>query len=139
MADEQRSLFPTGLTRGLFDRLSRAVDEAAEQSPADLLRGTDEHLDRVRQVSERNRLVNYRLAQAIVESLRAILGDWEQVPRSARPWLLGAAHYFIGDDDEESDFTSPIGFEDDAEVLNACLVFAGRDDLCLNTEDYDDV
>ena len=32
-----------------------------------------------------------------------------------------------------------IAVDDDAEVLNACLRFAGYDDLCVNPEAYDDV
>ena len=40
-------------------------------------------------------------------------------------------------EDDESDHLSPIGFEDDAEVLNACLRFANLPELCLKTEDYD--
>ena len=39
---------------------------------------------------------------------------------------------------QDSGELSPIGFEDDNEVLNACLRLAGRDDLCLKPEDYDD-
>jgi hypothetical protein len=47
--------------------------------------------------------------------------------------------YYANADDAEADLTSPIGFEDDVEVLNACLRFARLDELCLNPEDYDDV
>lgn len=45
--------------------------------------------------------------------------------------------YFATRNDNEPDFQSPLGFEDDAEILNACLKFIDRDDLCLNVEDYD--
>lgn len=43
------------------------------------------------------------------------------------------------ENDDEPDFTSPIGFEDDTEVLNACLRLAQLGALCLHPEDYDDV
>jgi hypothetical protein len=47
--------------------------------------------------------------------------------------------YFASCDDDEPDLSSPIGFEDDTEILNACLRFASLDDLCLKVEDYDSV
>lgn len=136
---DQRSNFPRGLTRRLFDRLAESAESASGSSPAHLLQAADNHLERVREANQRNPFINYRLAEALWEVMRTVVYDWNQIADIARPWLLGAMHYFAGDNDEEPDFTSPIGFEDDAEVLNACLRFAGREDLCLNTEDYDDV
>ena len=135
----QRSLFPSGLTRRLFDRLAESVESVSGSTPAQLLQAADTHLERVQAAQQRNPLVNYRLAEALYNTMRTVIDDWSQIANVAHPWLLGAMHYFAGDNDEEPDFTSPIGFEDDAEVLNACLRFAGREDLCLNTEDYDDV
>lgn len=57
--------------------------------------------------------------------------------RPGRAWLAGAILYFAQSNDGEPDLTSPIGFEDDTEVLNACLRFAHLEALCLNPEDYD--
>ena len=54
-------------------------------------------------------------------------------------WLRGAVGYFVSSNDEEPDFDSPIGIEDDVEILNACLQFAELDSLCLRVEDFDDV
>ena len=139
MRDEEHSLIPTGLMRRLLGSLSEAADQVSDQSPDDLLEKAEVYLEQVRLAHQRNPLVNVRLAEAIFQAIRAVIGDWPQVPPEARSWFLGAIQYFAGADDEEPDFASPIGFEDDAEVLNACLRLAGRDDLCLNTEDYDDV
>lgn len=43
--------------------------------------------------------------------------------------LRGAIRYFCQHDDVSGDLTSPTGFEDDAEVLNAVTTFLGRPDL----------
>ncbi len=83
-------------------------------------------------------MINLRLATAIVEVIERVVGDWNSLPADARSWLAGAMHYFCKCNDDEPDFSSPIGFEDDTEVLNACLRFAKLNDLCLNVEDYDD-
>jgi uncharacterized membrane protein YkvA (DUF1232 family) len=124
--EERDSEIPSGLTRRLVNRLGECVDLASERDPASLLEEAENYLERVNQAHRRNRLVNYRLAEAIFEAARTVVQEWEQVPAAARPWMLGAIRYFAGPDDDEPDFHSPIGFEDDAEVLNTCLRLALR-------------
>jgi uncharacterized membrane protein YkvA (DUF1232 family) len=84
-------------------------------------------------------MINVRLAEAICHVIRRVVADWDNLPLSSHSWLRAAIYYFAHCSDDQPDFTSPIGFEDDAEVLNACLRLAGREDFCLNPEDYDDV
>ena len=83
-------------------------------------------------------MINARLAAAICDVIRSVVADWDNLPIAGQPWLRAAMYYFAHSDDDQPDFTSPIGFEDDAEVLNACLRFAEREELCLKPEDYDD-
>jgi uncharacterized membrane protein YkvA (DUF1232 family) len=96
-------------------------------------------LERVREEYARNRMINIRLATAICDTLTQIAARWDTFSAPARSLLAGAAVYFASCNDDEPDFSSPIGFEDDAEILNACLRFASLDDLCLRVEDYDSV
>lgn len=63
---------------------------------------------------------------------------WSYCSINARAWLSAAMLYFVSANDAEPDFSSPIGFEDDAEVLNACLKLAHLDELLVRPEDYDD-
>jgi len=135
---EQSTLFPTGLTRRLFRRLSDLTHTADGPSPAELLQQAEKHLEAVRAAHISNSIINVRLAEAICGVISTVVADWESLPMPAQSWLRAAIYYFANCDDDQPDFTSPIGFEDDAEVLNACLCFAGRKDLCLRTEDYDD-
>jgi uncharacterized membrane protein YkvA (DUF1232 family) len=137
MAD-QLGLFPQGLGRSQLARLTDLSDRAAKMTRAELLQCTQQHLARTRTAFERNRMVNVRLAEAIGQTIEKVTDRWDALPTNARNWFVGAIVYFSSCDDEEPDFDSPIGFEDDAEVLNACLRFAKMDDLCLNVEDYDD-
>jgi uncharacterized membrane protein YkvA (DUF1232 family) len=136
---EQRTLFPTGLTRRLSRRLAEYANTADGQSPADLLHQAEKHLEAVRAAHHRNAMINVRLAEAICGVIRTVVADWDSLPAPSQSWLGAAIYYFANRDNDQPDFSSPIGFEDDAEVLNACLRLAGRDDLCLRTEDYDDV
>ncbi len=136
---EQLTLQPVGLTSTQFKRLSEYAHESSLLPPAALLEKARAHLREAAAAYRRNRLVNLRLATAIGETIGDVIGEWDALPEVARPWLAAAILYFSSHQDEEPDFTSPIGFEDDLEVLNACLRFARREELCLRPEDYDDV
>lgn len=107
--------------------------------PKDFLQKAQEHLKNATAAADTNRLINIRLANAILEVIQNVIGQWDRLNDSHRYWLGGAILYFSSGNDDEPDFSSPIGFEDDTEVLNACLKFANLNHLCLKVENYDDV
>lgn len=135
---DQRNLFPTGLSRSQFDRLADCAESAAQLTPTELLTAARAHLAKAQAAYEHNRMINVRLAEAIVARFKTVVDDWKRLPANERNWLAGAMKYFSTADDAEPDFGSPIGFEDDTEVLNVCLRFANLAQLCLKPEDYDD-
>lgn len=135
----QRELFPAGLTQSQFKCLDRCAGESKLLPPGELRQRSEQHLKNAETAAESNRLINIRLAKAILEVIRKILDQWETLPEHYRYWLCGAMLYFSSGNDDEPDFSSPIGFEDDTEVLNACLRFAKLDHLCLKVENFDDV
>ena len=132
-------LFPEGLTQNEFDTLTKCLKEVANFQAEQLLDLAEDYLKRIRMLHSKNPHINVRLAEAIVLTFRDIFGDWENIPHQARSWCRGMVQYFCVADDNEHDFSSPIGFKDDAEVMNACLRLAGREDLCINPEDFVDV
>jgi len=134
----QGALFPTGLGPSQFSSLSRLTGDAKGTNSSSILEAVDRHLAKAKAAHAGNRLVNVALALAIAEAFKAAVSRWNDVPKHARLWLSAAAMYFAGSDDDEPDFSSPIGFEDDAEVMNACLRLAGLKELCVNPEDFDD-
>ena len=127
-----------GLSRDQLGRLSRLAEQAAVNSPNELIRLVRDHLEDTRAAYNTNRVVNLRLATAIFETIEKVISQWDSLTAEHRDWLTRAFLYFASSDDDEPDFQSPIGFEDDTEVLNACLRFAKLNDLCLSVEDYDD-
>ena len=114
------------------------ADAVTVASVAELLRQVEEHANEARRAHTRSRLINVRFADAIRDAFRTVVNDWDRIPVEAHYWFRGAMRYFTICNDDEPDFRSAIGFDDDSEVLNACLQMAGRDNLCLNPEDYDD-
>jgi uncharacterized membrane protein YkvA (DUF1232 family) len=136
---EQQQLFPSGLTRSQFDRLFAWTNNTSGKTLTEIVKEVNVHLEEIRVAYAQNHMINLRLATAICETIAKAAARWEVIPENNRSWLLGAFIYFVTRDDEEPNFGSPIGFEDDTEVLNACLRFAQMDDLCVDVEEYDDV
>lgn len=134
---DQPEFHPCILSASQFERLSECAKEAEALTAHDLLTAARQHLEGTRTAHSANRLINIRLAAAIVAVLEELVGNWNAMDANQIWWLRGAMHYFAISNDDEPDFQSPLGFEDDAEILNACLKFVGRNDLCLNAEDYD--
>lgn len=132
-------IWPEGLTQKSFNILVKCCKWAEIYSIDQLLEQAEVHLKHVHAAHKNNIYVNLKLAEQIVKNFKAIATKWDQIPKHCQPWLLGMMRYFCLTSDLESDFTSPIGFDDDVEIMNACLRFAGCKDLCIHPEDFDDV
>lgn len=135
---DQPGLMPAGISKKQFTALVEYASKAESMDADGLLQRVKRHLDESRSAHARNRIVNLRLAMAIAEVAEQLLSDWGSMTTEHRNWLGGAILYFADSRDNEHDFSSAIGFEDDAEVLNACLKHAGRASMCLVIEDFDD-
>ena len=137
--NDQREFFPTpkGLTKAQLNQLCGLADTVQECSLSELQRRTEEHVERARQAHAKNPFINARFAEAIGGRICESIKEWDGLTTDAQYWFRGAIEYFVHSCDGEPDFGSVIGFDDDAEVFNACLRLAGKHDWCLKPEDYD--
>lgn len=81
----------------------------------------DAHLVHVREAASDNEFVDIAEAERLHAQLRSALGAWDHLDGEQRRILSEAVTYLVQTDDEEDDFRSPIGFEDDTEVVAAAL------------------
>ena len=132
------NFFPEGLTKTEYDALSRFTTAVSDVALGDLVKEAEAHVQKARLAAEENCMVNVALAQGLYSVICQLAEDWKTIPPHVEPWCKGMIRYFTTCNDDEDDFSSPIGFDDDAEVFNACLRLAGREDLCVNPEDFDD-
>lgn len=135
---EQRGLMPSGISRSQFAALTKYSEVGQKYTTEQLQKGVHRHLEETRSAHARNRLVNLRLAEAMGSVFETLFDRWGDIPEGHRGWLAGAIVYFYDSNDDEPDFSSALGFEDDAEILNSCLKHAGMESLCIVIEDYDD-
>ena len=132
-------LTPEDLGESVLRQLADHANRTTQNHPEDLLAQVRDHLANIRAAAAAdNPFINIRLAEGIADRFHAVALRWDRIPGHAEPWMKAAMAYFVATADEVPDFESPIGFEDDCEVLNACLRFAERDDLCLDPADFDD-
>jgi len=79
------------------------------------------HLEHVRAAARDNEFVDAAEAIRLHMLLSEALESWDRLDDGQRRVLADAVRYLVRTDDEEDDLRSPIGFEDDAEVVEAAL------------------
>ena len=99
----------------------------------DVLRAeVQEHLRQARQAARQSELVDLELAEAIATSCLGLIDSLEVNHDDGRQSLIQlACRYFVLTDDQDHDFDSMLGFDDDAQVLNAVARRIDRCDLCV--------
>ncbi len=107
---------------------------APPSPPADLTRRVLTHLDAAESHAANSALVDAPLARRVATGLLTLLDHWTELPEPHQRLLQAACEYFVETTDDDHDFHSVIGFEDDAELLNHVASALGRDDLRVELE-----
>jgi len=128
--------FLKGIPQETMALFHQCVVDAEGMDPTDLLANARTHMQTIRAACGDNALLCVDLAEAIHERIETVMDQWQALPGSTRRFFAGMVLYFSTDLDDEPDLSSPIGFEDDAELLNACLRMAEMDDLLIDLEGF---
>jgi hypothetical protein len=106
-----------------------AVDAGVAEG---LLARVDAHVARATEALGQNEFLNIELARRIAVSLKLLLGGYAALPSDhACALVVGAAWFLLDAHDLVADMESPLGFDDDALVLNAVLADIGGADLVI--------
>jgi uncharacterized membrane protein YkvA (DUF1232 family) len=122
---------PTGLNKAEAERLTACLDDSGPLAVETLFAACQAHAEEAERIADEDPIVDYQLAAEIVEIVGRLVAEWNDFSEEAQGWFKAAMHYFSQADDDEPDFESMIGFDDDVRVLNACLRLAGKDKWCL--------
>ena len=87
---------PDSLSESQLDRLSQCAGEAETIPVAELLLAARQHLERTHIAHTANRLINVRLAAAIVGVLEELAGCCNSLKVNEIWWVKWARHYFAG-------------------------------------------
>ena len=101
--------------------------------PADhLLRLVERHRTRAQEVAAADPFVDLRRAIQVADACIALLDALPTLSGSDQSWVSAACLYFADTDDEEDDFSSVVGFDDDAEVVNHVAARLGLDHIRID-------
>ncbi len=103
---------------------------AEDLVPADRLRAElAEHLAQLTDHASRHEFVDLETATLLNSVCHRLLDRLAAAPEDHRRMVQAAVRYFILDEDAESDLHSPIGFDDDAQVVKTVAAAIGAQDL----------
>ena len=117
--------------------MNNLIAEVEEADLIELILLSRHYLNKITEASKDHPLINARLAAAIHDKIEKVADEVSSTSENLTIFKA-AILYFIIEDDDENDFDSPIGFEDDATVINTFLEHIGRDDLLINIGDFDE-
>lgn len=89
------------------------------------------HVGAIRAAALRNELLPVDLAEVIAQRLVGLLDSLEKFTTEQQRLVLGAARYFISDNDSRPDTKDAMGLDDDLAVLNYVVTTIGRKDLVV--------
>ena len=122
----------------MYYRLSRSLRErldtlaALPLDPPDALTSkVQEHLQAARAAAQNGAPVDLERAERVAAACLALLAD-RGLREPQERLVQGVCRYFASSDDEEDDFTSMVGLEDDVQVVNYVAAQLHRPDLAID-------
>jgi len=109
---------------GVFLKLVEVVPPEEAARLAGLI---DRYMEDVRRALAEPALIDASQASHIAASCKALLALYEDLDESGRAAVVGAVRYFVRRVDADDDLESPLGFDDDAVVVNIVIDLVGAD------------
>lgn len=97
-----------------------------------LQQNVENHYRKVQQATAQNEFINVNLAKKIKDVCMTLINHYDNANNEEQRYINATLNYFTTSDDEEGDFFSPIGFDDDVEILNECLKLIGKENLRID-------
>lgn len=110
---------PAGIPAEARDRFHELLHEPL-MAPEVLLKEVDDCVGMVRRVVMEGAPLDVSMVEGLAEQARTMVGRaGADAPEAERRMVQAAVRYFVLSDDAEGDLVSLMGFDDDAQVLEA--------------------
>lgn len=120
---------PSARALGIFEQL-RASATAVQL--VQLRASVANHLAEIRKAAVTNELLPVDVAEQLTAYLLQLLDTLHELPEEHRSTVIGAALYFVSNNDEVPDTSGVLGLDDDAAVFNHVARLIGRPDLLID-------
>ncbi|MYL37369.1 hypothetical protein [Halobacillus litoralis] len=103
-------------------------------NPSILRQTIENHFEKIQEATKQNEFINLHLAEKIREVCLILINEYKKVSHDEQRYINATINYFVDINDEEDDLYSPLGFDDDAEIVNECLELIGKEDLTIDIQ-----
>jgi uncharacterized membrane protein YkvA (DUF1232 family) len=90
-----------------------------------------DYVVKIKEETAYNEFINISQAIKIKDVCIALVEDYEKFEYEQKKYIVATINYFVTSEDEEDDLFSPLGFDDDTEVLNECLSLINKKELII--------
>ena len=119
-------IFPNTLDPNIDKVFSRLCKDLDSIIVPDLISCIEQHTSQVRLALQTNEFLDILTVEKIANRLIALLQEIEKYQKAKQHLIVGAAMYFVRNNDAQADMDSLLGFDDDVAVLNYVLVELGQ-------------
>jgi uncharacterized membrane protein YkvA (DUF1232 family) len=111
----------------VFERLCEA-DQPTREELKELI---PQHLNELLNAGDKDELLPVDLAESLARNLEALLGD-TTLGESDQKLILGAARFFVSNEDTYPDLGEVLGLNDDLVVYNYVVATIGKNERQIN-------
>ena len=123
---KQPTLFNDGLPPEIQVRFDNFCLSPEDINLSHLAAQVRSHVDQIRQALEDNEFLDVKIAEQIASVVMELISTIEDYPQGEQKLIVGAAKYFVLEEDHWPDTKNLLGFDDDIKVLNYVLGRIGR-------------
>ena len=81
----------------------------------------NEYVEFAKQSLSQNEFIDIDSAEKLAETSHFLISQFDNFTEEQKSFAVASIYYFVETDDDEHDFDSMFGFEDDIEVMNRIL------------------
>ena len=119
------------LNEKYYKTFTQLISESKRYKAKYLFEACSQHADHALEKSKESPIIDFESAEKLAAVFKTLEEKWPTLNEKIQDNFKAAMYYFAISEDEEDDFTSFTGFDDDVEILNACLKYAEIDDLII--------
>jgi hypothetical protein len=93
----------------------------------------NEYVEFAKQSLSQNEFIDIASAEKLAETSHFLISQFDNFTEEQKSLAVASIYYFVETDDEEHDFDSILGFDDDIEVMNRVLNYLGHGNMEIAT------